>query len=289
MSSTLPAASSIPTFAPAPEQEVKRVVKSLASSFGGKFADLFRTVKGEELRGEWALALAGFHPVEIERGLHRARHATFPPTSGEFAKMCRPALEPEFAFLEAGEGLRERDAGRMGEWTHPAVYRAACRMGMEVRSGDFKAVRKRWEWTLQRELDRGWGEPIDQPALRIESDPKVGPPSLEVSQQIALILRTKDVAAKLRKRAGRTEVDPVVAARSERLAAIDWKTSTPEQRVAEFGEAFRTVEIVEVVPGSPIAITVNLSGRRRMLCADDLQAALSEAIAAIAAAASKPE
>lgn len=269
---------------------IGKLFERIEGAVGNKAAALYEGATAEIVQAEWAEALAGFSDVEIMRGLAEVRKRPFAPNAGEFARLCRPALDPEYAWHEAGECLRQRDTliggkPQAGDWSHPAVYRAANRMAQEVRGGDYRAHRVRWGFVLAREFAAGWGEPIEPPPLKIESKPKLGPPPVAVREQMALILNAPKVAAALRKRAGKTEIDPAEAARCERLAAINWKASTPDQRVAEFGEAFRNVEIAEVVPGAPIALVVNLSGRRAMLCGDDLQATLSETIAARTAAA----
>src|SRR5690606_29526160 len=120
---------------------------------------------------------AGYHECEIARGIAACRERTFAPTLGEFLKMCRPALDPEWAFYEAGDGLRQRDAGTIGDWSHPAVWRAACALSHEVRSGDFRAHRTRWTYTLKREFAAGWGEGVKPPAMRIEHTAKVRGPT----------------------------------------------------------------------------------------------------------------
>ena len=168
---------------PMQQQAIGNLFDSLNAQLGAKMADLYAGVPAQTVQSEWAAGLSGFRRSEIERGLSACRTRAFAPTLGEFTRMCRPALDPEFAWLEAGHCLRQRDAGQVGDWTHPAVYRAACVMSMEVRSGDWKAYRKRWEWTLQREIAQGWSE-VPEPALRLKSEVKVGPPDENVRERL---------------------------------------------------------------------------------------------------------
>ena len=65
----------------------------------------------------------------------------------------------------------------MGDWSHPAVWRAACAMSREVRSGDWHACRTRWAYTLKRELAQGWGEGVKPPAMRIDHQAKTRAPT----------------------------------------------------------------------------------------------------------------
>jgi hypothetical protein len=122
---------------------------------------------------EWAQGLADMRPEEIERGLAKCRTRTFAPSLGEFATLCRPALDAETAFWEAHEGMCARHRGERGEWSHPAVWRAACELSAEVRAGAYTTSRKRWERILSREFDRGWVEDVPAVPLRLENEPTV--------------------------------------------------------------------------------------------------------------------
>jgi hypothetical protein len=139
----------------------------LNAQLGGKMADLFVGVQLIDLKTEWAMGLAGFTSDEIERGLLAMARRTFAPTLGEFSVLCRPCLEPEVAWTEASEGLRVREGGDMGQWSHPAVYRAAMLMHYEIRQRSFKEFRKSWDCALQREFAKGWVADVPVPLLRI--------------------------------------------------------------------------------------------------------------------------
>lgn len=170
---------------------VARIFDRLTRQFGSaKMADAYVGLDDEKLaqvQEEWAQGLAGFDPREIERGLRACQWREWPPSSvGEFARLCRPALDPEFAFYEAQRGLMDRDRGLVGVWSHPAVWRAACTMASEVRAGPYRALRKRWEYELQREFVQGWGEPVPLPNARLgHQRPRTGPPPEEVRQRLA--------------------------------------------------------------------------------------------------------
>lgn len=124
---------------------------------------------------EWTrgLVAVGITPAELERGLAACRTARFAPSLGEFCQLCRPSLDPEVAWIEAERGLRARERGEVGVWSHPAVWRAACAMSHEIRGGAFKACRKRWEYTLRQEFANGWGGDVPPVAKRIEHRPAV--------------------------------------------------------------------------------------------------------------------
>lgn len=150
---------------------VAKLFDRLASQLGSKLADLYAGSHPEKVQQEWARGLAGFAPAEIARGLAACSERQFAPVLGEFKQLCRPALDPEFAWHEAQDGLQERAAGRVGVWSHPGVWRAARRMQHELRTGSFSQHRKRWQMILGRELAAGWGEEVAAPAPLIEHNP----------------------------------------------------------------------------------------------------------------------
>jgi hypothetical protein len=152
---------------PLGQKWIELLFTRLSSQLGGKIADLFAGVDQDDVKREWSMGLAGFSGVEMERGLLATARRTFPPTLGEFAVLCRPCLEPEVAWAEASEGLRVREGGDMGQWSHPAVYRAAMLMHYEIRQRSFKEFRKSWDSALQREFAKGWVADVPAPLLRI--------------------------------------------------------------------------------------------------------------------------
>lgn len=166
-----------------PQSWVEAIFTRLHAQLGAKVADLYAGVPPETVKAEWAQALGGFQPSEISRGLKACQTRVFAPTLGEFLRLCRPALDPEVAFIEAGHCLRQRDAGEVGDWTHPAVFRTAVQMGLEVRRGDYKAVRRRWEHLLQCEMSKPWQD-VESPAPRLANEAKTSPPTTEMMERL---------------------------------------------------------------------------------------------------------
>jgi hypothetical protein len=165
------------------------LIKRIAAVFGSKFQDFYAGADAKVFRDEWSAALADFKPIELERGLAQMESQKFVPTLGEFAQWCRPCLDPEWAFREAEHALAQRDRGQVGDWSHPAVWRAASALGMEVRSGDYAKVRVRWAYELKYELAQGWGEQPPPPPLRVTNQTKTRPPNEEERAKIAKLLR----------------------------------------------------------------------------------------------------
>lgn len=143
-----------------PRRWVARVFERLAGQLGSKLTDLYAGVKSEVVQAEWGLGLAGFTGEEIDRGLTACLTRKFAPTLGEFLQLCRPSLDADIAWAEASEGLLARRQGKAGEWSHPAVYRAATAMYEAVRQGSLRACRTRWEHVLRSEFAKGWGEGV---------------------------------------------------------------------------------------------------------------------------------
>src|SRR6186713_2651596 len=123
--STYKPASSQTLARPLPLKVVEHVFDRLKGQFGGKLADLWAPVlhvpaarPGDPqpldvpniVEREWMDGLAGFRRHELERGCTACSDGRiFPPTLGEFKLLCRPCLDPEWAWHEARECLLQRD------------------------------------------------------------------------------------------------------------------------------------------------------------------------------------
>ena len=188
--STPPAACSEPSVALT--EAVQTVFARLEAQLGVRMADMWREASKEAVLDEWASALSGFTKREVNRGLAACQRRAFAPTQSEFTRLCRPALDPEIAWLEAVEGLRQRNAGQMGEWSHPAVWRAACAMAHELSTQPFAKCRKVWEWRLEREFAKGWGKPVPPVARRIaQQAPERAAPSAAALEARAHMARAR--------------------------------------------------------------------------------------------------
>lgn len=176
---------------PALLSAVSDLFTRMSAAIGGdKIAMLYVDSAQEDVQQEWALGLMGYRGRELERGLAGMRGRIFAPNLGEFQRLCRPALDPEWAWHEAQAGLQERAAGRVGAWSHPAVWRAATAMSWELRTKTFAAARRQWEMTLAREFAAGWGEEVPEPAPRIEHQPSTRPMTVEQKQQLKALAKS---------------------------------------------------------------------------------------------------
>lgn len=135
-----------------PQSGVERLFGRLAAMYGTKFADLWRGVDMADIKQAWAEALRGYTADEIMRGVNACMSRDWPPTLPEFARMCRPGLEPERAFQEAQEQMLRREDGR-DKWSHPAIYWSAVQYGhFELRNDSWYTAKSRWESLLRDNL-----------------------------------------------------------------------------------------------------------------------------------------
>lgn len=191
--------SSTSTLAASAERQValaaaKYLFQRLGGQLGAKFVEMYAGVKQAALE-EWSMGLTGFRQHELERGLAECATRKFAPTLGEFAQFCRPALDPQHAWLEACDGLKARDQGKVGEWSHPAVYRAVTGMRYEFQRGTFQQLRVQWERALKKEFEKGWGDEVPPVPTRVEHRPTHTKTPASVHAQLAslkLKIRTQE-------------------------------------------------------------------------------------------------
>lgn len=167
-----------------PERLIDDLLSRIQAAVGDRFFDNYKGSDPAVFRDEWAHALSDLKKHELERGLRELANAKFPPSLGEFRVMCRPCLDPEWAFHHAHLCLLERDKGEVGNWSHPAEWRAASVMSLEIRRGDYGACKGRWRVLLERELAAGWGEMPPVPPQRLSNGEVTRPPTAEERQRI---------------------------------------------------------------------------------------------------------
>lgn len=140
-----------------PEDWAKKLFRMLATMYGSHWLDMWQGIPMAEVQADWRHYLAGYGGDEIARGLNACKLRGWgkPPTLPEFAKLCRPPLDYEAAFIEAVEQMRKRETGE-DKWTSPAIYWAAVRFGsFELRQASYQACAKRWGRLLDDMLAKG--------------------------------------------------------------------------------------------------------------------------------------
>lgn len=167
-----------------------RLIERMQALYGAKFAQQWAGTQPARLAEIWAEELAGMSGDELVRGLEICRSKPWPPTLPEFIGFCRPSLDPETAFREAVSGVTERASGRMGTWSHPAVYWAAVRVGAhDLLSNGWQVLRNRWENALRDILTQGRWNQIPQPALQLAAPGQTVTTDAEAQRFLAQIRR----------------------------------------------------------------------------------------------------
>jgi hypothetical protein len=168
-----------------PQAWVEAIFMRLSAQLGAKVADLWGGVPPAAVKAEWAQGLAGFSPSEIKRGLSSCQTRAFVPTLGEFVRLCRPAIDPEYAWVEAQAGMKQRTEGQVGDWSHPAVFRAARDFEQQLRSGTYRQFRREWERRLELEFKLGWGDDVPRPNAQLADQATTRSPNSNERMRLA--------------------------------------------------------------------------------------------------------
>ncbi len=171
--------------APIPMPWASKLIQRLTEMYGAQFLRQWEAVPAERLPIVWAEELAGYTGVEIARGLAACRQQKFPPTLPEFLMLCRPNLDPAAAYQEAVAGMTDRSRGQLGEWSHPAIYWAAVRVGRhDLLSNGYQVMRSRWETALRKSLEQGEWEPVPEPHQALPAPGKAKMSREEAAQRL---------------------------------------------------------------------------------------------------------
>ena len=119
--------------------------------YGKRFLDQWANVEPDALKAHWAQQLATLNELELKRGLQRLDQCTWPPTLPEFRQLCRAAQDYEAAFYEAVREMHRRRNG-LDEWSEPAVFWAAVRMGNDLGARPYEQLRNRWREAVDSAL-----------------------------------------------------------------------------------------------------------------------------------------
>jgi hypothetical protein len=130
--------------------------------FGNLFLDKFRSghiVDGidtgiKNMKATWAERIRenSLMLSDVKRGLKGCERSKFPPSWPEFLELCRPTPNVDEALVEAVQQLQARQDGK-DEWTHPAIYWAAMRIGyFDMTKLTHSVLKPRFEDALKRVL-----------------------------------------------------------------------------------------------------------------------------------------
>jgi len=153
---------------------VERIFKLMTMFHGNRFVDQFDGMNLIEVKAFWSAQLADFTPDEIKRGLYEAERSKWPPSLAEFMSMCRPALDYEVLYSEAARGIYARRMGTRFDWSHPAVFFAACDMAHEIMNEPYKANKARWAVCIDRAMSAHRQNPreVPEPFVALPEPPK---------------------------------------------------------------------------------------------------------------------
>ncbi len=179
-----------------------RLFNRLDGSYPHKWRSAFANAQAiQNWREAWAEAFdeEGLTLDEVKAGIVTCRKLyDWPPSLPEFLKACRPAIDPERAFIEATEQMRLRDAGK-DRWSSPVVYWAAASIGQDLRNFPYQAISKRWAAALDFAEKRiRSGELPNEVPIRRESLPAPGRQSVDAEQAAANIAKLHEIIGKSR-------------------------------------------------------------------------------------------
>lgn len=159
--------------APLPRPWVEKISSVMLMTYGKRYTDLWGATNPDAWLDHWAAALAGYSGDELARGLAALGARDWPPTLPEFKRLCRPPIDPQAAFYEALDGVQARERGERGNWSHPAIYWAAVRIGaFDIKNAGWGQIQKRWESALQAIFDAGGYAPIPDPLIALPAPGK---------------------------------------------------------------------------------------------------------------------
>lgn len=153
-------------------QRIESVFDDMLMTYGKRFVDQWSGPDPDALLKHWEMKLAGYSDAEIERGKAALAGRDWPPTLPEFQRLCRPPIDPYVAYYEALRGLQARKMGRLGHWSHPAIYWAAIDMAFDLESQTHAQIKARWEMALIAQIGRGQWATIPKPTLALSYNGK---------------------------------------------------------------------------------------------------------------------
>lgn len=126
-------------------------------------------------RLSWAEAfeMAGIKPADIKTGLTACQTKfDWPPSCAEFVKACKPQVDFVVAYYEAVNGVKARESGQVGEWSHPAIFWASSGLAFDLKNQAYSQIKDRWEAALKAQLEREWWDEIPAPLAALPAPGK---------------------------------------------------------------------------------------------------------------------
>jgi hypothetical protein len=178
-----------------PTTWIEKLFDKMLLDYGKKFTDHWSGTDPEKLIAHWAHELAGYSKDELRRGYEGLAGRDWPPTLPEFKRMCRPPVDPVAAYYEAVHGLQERERGRVGEWSHPAIFWAASKMVHDLLNMTYTAMKSRWEKALTDSLNAGQWADIPVPMVALPPPGKTQADRAEAQRRMAELKASEVIKA----------------------------------------------------------------------------------------------
>lgn len=179
------------------------LLRRMGAMWGKSFFDKWSMLQPGEMLDTWSKATKGLSELEFRRGVAKLKDFERPPSLPDFLKACRPEVNPLTAYYEALEGVRSREQGEVGTWTHPAIFWASVRVStFELKNQSYSQIRQRWETALAAELAKGQWDEISAPMVALAA-PEVKPLSREAATKMLQELKEKSGLPKAAKGDGK--------------------------------------------------------------------------------------
>lgn len=179
---------------PIPDNWIDALFAKMSTYYGNKFADMWRDSSMQAIKSVWSQELRKLSKEDFARGANALMTQEWPPTLPQFIKLCRVQIDSLTAYYEAVNGAVAREQGMMGEYSHPAIFWAAVKVGaFDLKHQTYSAIKGRWENALAHEMAKAEWSAIPEPMIAL---PAPAPASKEiVTKYIAetQVIKTEDL------------------------------------------------------------------------------------------------
>ena len=166
---------------PISDKWIDALFAKMSTYYGNKFSDMWRDSNMQAVKSVWAQELRKLSREDFTRGANALMTQEWPPTLPQFIKLCRPAIDFVTAYYEAVNGAVAREQGMMGEYSHPAIFFAAVKVGaFDLKHQTYSGIKGRWETALAQEMAKAEWPVIPEPMMAL---PAPAPASKEVVQK----------------------------------------------------------------------------------------------------------
>ena len=157
---------------PIPEAWIERLFEKMVAMYGNKFLDMWGKTDLQTVKNLWSQELGKLTKEEITRGANALMNLEWPPTLPQFLKISRVNVDATTAYYEAVNGVVAREQGMMGEYSHPAIFWAAVKVGaFDLKHQAYSSIKGRWETALQQEMAKNAWQDIPAPLIALPPPP----------------------------------------------------------------------------------------------------------------------